>query len=69
MDYLHCRRHTQIPIRVQISIPKMITVMIKDLDIDQNLSPSPCKSSRFCTVQRGHRVWSLNLISGNVNKP
>ena len=32
MAYLHCRTWTRIPVRVRISVPKMGTVMIRDLD-------------------------------------
>ena len=60
MAYLHCRTWTRIPFRVRISISKMVTVTIEDLNPDRNLNPSQCNVAMFCTAQCSHWVWNPN---------
>ena len=49
------------PDQVRLSVPKMGTVTMGDLDPDWNPSLSPCNVNSFSTAQCSHRVWSPNL--------
>ena len=54
--YLHCRTWTRISIRLQISIPKMGTVVIR---IGIRIQ-SPCNMNMFCIVQCSYLFWNPN---------